>query len=79
MGQYSGSVVYGDAAYRQSCQRLAERGLVERVDRSRWRLTSEGAEYVKSAVEATCRRMSIRFDGIVWVRPTPPQAPEVER
>ena len=34
MGQYSGTVVYSDSAYRQSCQRLAERGLIERVDKS---------------------------------------------
>jgi hypothetical protein len=72
MGEHSGSVVYSDSAYRQSCQRLAERNLVERIEKSRWRLTPAGAEYVKAAVEATCRQMSIRFDGIIWVRPTLP-------
>ena len=75
MGQYSGAVVYSDSAYRQSCQRLAERGLIERVDKSRWCLTPEGAEYVKAAVEKTCRDLSIRFEGIIWVRPTLPDPP----
>jgi hypothetical protein len=72
MGEYSGIVVYSDSAYRQSCQRLADRGLIERADKSRWRLTLAGEEYVKGAVDATCRQLFIRFEGIVWVRPTPP-------
>lgn len=75
MGQYSGGVVYSDSAFRQACHRLAERGLIERVDKSQWRLTPEGAEYVKAAVEKTCRKMSIRFEGIIWVRPTLPEPP----
>jgi hypothetical protein len=75
VGQYSGSVVYSDSAYRQSCQRLAERGLIERVDKSQWRLTTEGTAYVKAAVEKTCREMSIRFEGIIWVRAPPPDPP----
>lgn len=74
MGQYSGSLVYSDSAYRQSCQRLAERVLIERVDKSRWRLTPTGAEYVQAAVEATCHHMSIRFEGIIWTRPTLPDS-----
>jgi hypothetical protein len=73
MGQYSGIVVYSDSAFRQSCQRLAERGLIERLDKWQWRLTPQGAEYVKTAVEKTCLQMAIRFEGIIWVRPTLPE------
>lgn len=66
MGNYIGNVNYSQSALRNSCARLEQQGLVTRVGRSNYHLTDEGRVYVAAAIDKTCSKMGIRFDGIVF-------------